>query len=259
MTRFVYAAIISFFLSVGAFAQPIVVFDDLATDGNPYSVNSASWRISSIGSGLDEPAFSFIPGVTTNFAQLDIALLYPNGLNEPNSAIVDLVSDSSDSPGTVLQSWNVANLPNSSICCTLTTLTGDGTIPLVEGSKYWVAVLPSSDSSLILWAWNTTGVNTSCCSNGVPALLYNHGSGWGPADKLYGYPNPAPAPAFEVLGTASPEPGTMALALFATALILVLWVKKSFAASRAPESGLLHGDQLSATRASRPEWRSDRC
>jgi hypothetical protein len=199
-----------------AFASDTVVFNDLGSGENVYSTSSG-WKISGTNGpgGLTEAAFSFFPSRTTEFAELDIALSYPSIFGDPNSVIVNLMSDSQGTPGTVLQSWNVENLPLITSCCVLATLSGNGTITLVAGLPYWVDVQPTSPQSYMVWDWNTVGVSTNpCCATPPGTLLINDGSGWAHQSQ-FAYP----APAFEVLAEATPEPGTSSL--LATALFAV--------------------------------------
>ena len=56
---------------------------------------------------LAEEAFAFTPGISAIFSELDIAIGASTGAN---SAIVQLMSDSSGAPGAVLESWTVSSV-----------------------------------------------------------------------------------------------------------------------------------------------------
>jgi hypothetical protein len=106
------------------------------------------------------------------------------------------MSDSGGDPGSVLETWNVSGLPTLS-CCTLQSLSGNGTIPLDSGTPYWVAVFPGGSDTYAVWNLNDTGANTP--------VFGKLGAGW--------YDYGVDASAFEVLADAStvPEPGSLTL------------------------------------------------
>jgi hypothetical protein len=165
---------------------------------------------------LSEVAFSFTPVVNFSFTELDLALL--NNLGSPTSSvIIELTGSSSGLPGSVLQSWSLSagNLPQSlSPCCTLQTLTGNGTIQLISGATYFVALLPGDNVTNVGWYWNSTGV--------VQTPFRNTGGGWSPLAST-------PAGAFEVQGNilpmATPEPAPM-LTVSLSMVGLLSWLKR---------------------------------
>ncbi len=174
-----------------------VVYSNIGTGGDVYS-DIEGWAVigaaSPYGFGYQlAPAFPFTPASTVYFTELDIALKY--GGVGANSMTVDLMSDNSG-PGSVLESWSISGLPFETTCCSLTALSGNGTIPLESGSTYWVGVLPGADDSFGSWAGNTTGVSAT--------EFENEGTGW----SQHGFNSVG---AFEVQGSPVPEPGTLSL------------------------------------------------
>jgi uncharacterized protein (TIGR03437 family) len=169
----------------------IVLYSNLGTGGNVYSsnvfalINSATGGYS--GAGLIEFAYPFTPRATAGFTRLDVGVGLVTGAG---SLIVNLMSDA-NGPGNILQSWTLTNtLPTSNACCTLQRLSGDGTISLIAGTTYWVAVLPGANT----WAWwdqNVIGVNGQ--------YARNQGSGWSLGSGVTG--------AFDVQGVVVSQPG----------------------------------------------------
>jgi hypothetical protein len=92
----------------------------------------------------------------------------------------------------------------------LQTLLGNGTIPVLAGMPYWVAVLPGDVDTWAGWDFNTSGVTGN--------MFFHDGSGW----VLESGDENVAVGAFEVLGD-SPEPG-MSLSVSAAG-ILVLFGK----------------------------------
>ena len=176
----------SFTVSAAGAGEPAILYDNLGSGNSLYATNSFYLVNSATGgwpgAGLLEHAFAFTPAVNADFTELDIAI----GLVTGNGSMtVDLMSDANGLPGNVLESWNDTGLPGSNSCCTMQVLLGNGTIPLVVGTTYWVAVLPDANT----WGWwdpTTTGVNG--------LHTFNSGSGWSTAAT-------ATAGAFEVQGT----------------------------------------------------------
>jgi hypothetical protein len=168
-----------------------IVFSNLGTGSDVYLDGGLS--IFSGPGGYQAVAAAFTPTSAAYFTELDLGLTYLYGLN---SVTVDLMSDSGG-PGAVLESWNSISLPAYGPCCTLETLSGNGTILLESGTTYWVAVLPD-DGTGAAWFANSTNASTEA--------LYNPGSGWFSVGDSPGNT------AFEVQGVSTtPEPGTLTL------------------------------------------------
>jgi hypothetical protein len=130
-----------------------------------------------------------------NFTLLDVVVPVAN-VQGTDGAIIELLSDNSDSPGSVIEQWTVTppaysfgSIPSSS------TVEDVDSVSLVSGDQYWIAVLPKDSSSLDVIFTSSTGESDD----------YGDGS-WQPVSGEL---------AFEVDGTAeaaaTPEPGTICL------------------------------------------------
>ncbi len=183
------------------YARADVIYNNLGSGTNVYS-STAGWDVEAAGSFA--PAFPFIPASTANFAELDIPIWFSDGTN---LATVELLSDSSGQPGSVLESWNVSGTA-SDTCCTLQVLHDSLSLVLTGGTTYWVAEEADNGNTFDgNWPQNTTGATSV------------------DFDLLRGSSGVITSGAFEVLSTASttqaPEPGTLGL-LIAGALAIVV-------------------------------------
>jgi hypothetical protein len=192
-----------------------IVFNNLGTGTN--LAQNFGWAVQGADQGVGAPyqavAAAFTPTNTTNFTELEMALRF-QATGEPNPGVtVDLMSDSSGSPGAVLESWFVDNLP--SVCCTLQTLSGDGTIPLISGTQYWIAALPGDNFDAASW------IIPADETMGPLSFQGSSGGAWVNDVGTPGFDNFDLQPAFEVLGSQSesPEPGTAGLFLAATGML----------------------------------------
>ena len=92
-------------------------------------------------------AMAFTPSGTYDLTELVLGIFYQGagGAPQADPVTVTLNSDSSDTPGTVLESWSVTGLPNfdtsASTLDLLTTLTPTSTIQLTSGDQYWIDVI----------------------------------------------------------------------------------------------------------------------
>ena len=170
-----------------------ILYNNLGSGANLYTtdtfvgINSATGGYSE--AGLMQPAMSFTPGITAGFAELDIAVGLVKGTG---SLTVDLMTDSGGQPGGVLQSWTLNTLPGGLSCCIVQRLPGNGSILLVAGTNYWVAVRPG-DSTYAWWGLSPTGASGPAARNA--------GAGWTVYWRNYG------VGAFAVQG-ATPAAGT---------------------------------------------------
>lgn len=179
-----------------------VVYSNLGTGADVYNGFAFSAILGSSGEGshglASYTAESFTPANSYHFTELEVALAY-FGFGT-DSVTVDLMSDAGG-PGTVLESWSVSNLAAPSTCCTLQTLSGNGSILLDAGTPYWLAINLGDDTTDAGWNDNTTGASGT--------IAINRGSGWvldGPVNDIG---------AFEVDGIPAastiPEPSTLVL------------------------------------------------
>jgi PEP-CTERM motif len=120
----------------------------------------------------------------------------------PNAGTISIDSStSSHLPGTVLESWNVSNLPTATgAMLPPTTVLDTSDLALTAGTTYFV-VASSSATSTLAWAYNDTGVsaNQAISFTGAPGP-------WGTLSETWG--------AFEVVeaqAPPAPEPSTIAL------------------------------------------------
>lgn len=146
-------------------------------------------------------AVSFTPSVSFELTQIDLALGYLSGTN---SFVLKLVDDNSGPTGLVIETWTFAapvfGGPD------LNALTPLSSLVLNGGSTYWIVALPGGSDT---WgAWNHPSPDTFI---GGQAISHDRGATWYP-------PVVAPGvPAFDVLGIATPEPGTVLVTAFALA------------------------------------------
>jgi hypothetical protein len=101
-----------------------------------------------------------------------------------------------------MESWSLTGLPQIGVSA-LTTVTGASN--LVQGSNYWLAILPGAADTLDGWYLNPT--------NAVANLYLDTGSG-------YSYTGPQIVGAFDVISNA-PEPATFGLTAFVLAILLI--------------------------------------
>jgi PEP-CTERM motif len=187
-------------------AGTITVYNNFGA-GNSYDCCNA-YTESGAGSftgfnSLQAMAFTNATGQNIALTQIDIADSFVAG---NNSMTLNLYADNGGVPGGVLESWTVNNLPALGTCCAISTVLDSAGVVLQNGSTYWLA--PASDNvTWEAWNWNTTG------ANGNGALSTDGGTTWAPGPY-------DPNGAFDVLGTAVPEPS--AVLLMGTALIGIL-------------------------------------
>jgi len=187
-----------------------VVYNNLGTPGNVYDCCTGLTAAGATSTpGTTYSAFSFTPSTTVDFTQLTMGLSSVSGAN---AVTVELLGDASG-PGSVLDSWNVINLPTFGTCCTLQDLSGNG-IALNSGTTYWLAVLPGNSGTWAVWNENTVGA--------MGAQYLNQGSGFiNVGSQTVG--------AFEVEGSAIvpsavPEPGSVVL--LSTGLLGLAWASR---------------------------------
>ena len=133
-----------------------IIYSNLGSGGTVYN-ETIGYSVSAFVTS----AMAFTPSANYDLAQIDLALGNSEGTN---SAIVTILTDSSDAPGTVLDTWNLTGLPAFSTTSTiLQTLTpGSSTTPsaviaLNSGVQYWIEAVASPLDTLDGWNWNSTG------------------------------------------------------------------------------------------------------
>jgi hypothetical protein len=136
------------------------------------------------------PAFAFMSTGNYFVGQIDLSLNWFQGTNSAS-----LFTDVGNVPGVLLGSWAVSgqqNLPNPP----LTTIAGITGIALASGASYFLQVAPGGATTEDGWVLGPS----------AGGLLYEPGSSAnGTIVRL---------PAFDLLGSATPEPVTAALVGF---------------------------------------------
>jgi hypothetical protein len=154
----------------------------------PAAFSTTYWCVSgslSTGCGpaqLREVGAPFKPTVANGFQSLSLALAY--GGTGTNGVIISLAQDSSGTPGNVLESWTVTNLPTGTQA-PLTVVNDRLNLTLNGGQAYWVVVQPMAFDTYVVWYTNVLGLN---------GAMANSGSGWQPLTGIV-----ATQPAFSVI------------------------------------------------------------
>jgi hypothetical protein len=173
-----------------------VVFSDLDV-GNAYSI-IGGYHISD----TQPVGMTFTAPTDFQLGEIDLALSAALFSSTNDGLQVSLNADNSGSPGAVLSSWTLNNLPLSTVCCTLQKVVPASPLNLTLGSLYWVLATTLDPTANFVWNFNLVGVTTSGPAI-VPALTST----------------PFLLGAFQV--TAIPEPGSIALCVGGLALILL--------------------------------------
>jgi hypothetical protein len=202
--NFIFASVISFFLCSSP-GMAGTLFTDLGTGGSAYATSGPTWAVN--GSGLGPSIQSHtaaglftVAGSGSNaVTQIDLALAWVGtGLNTFSAAIW---TDNSGLPGTQVSGayWSLTSNLEYGLCCSLVTIPGITGVSLTGGQQYFMVLGPISATSDLEWIWNSQGVT------GLTLASLDGGSTWefAFAGSTLG--------AFDVLGTATPEPGTMGM------------------------------------------------
>jgi len=205
-----------------------VVYSDLAS-GNSYDPSNATtspsdnWEVSGAASadGEELVAVPFTPSANYDLTKILIALSYSSGTN--NGAYVTLDSDSSGTPGAVIESWTLSNLPALGSTSTITsqqTLTSAPGVLLTSGTTYWIVAMPDSagtSDTIDGWNFNING------DSGTVAYSFD-GTTWSTDGS------PFILPALKVKGTPVPEPATFTM--LGLALAALPFLRSRFGARR---------------------------
>lgn len=185
----------------------LVIFSGPAAADTVYSTYGPGYATFPQGAGVGSYIYSsydvmwgmaFTPSATFNLSQIDVTLFA--GVGSPG-ATIELRSDSSGSPGAVLESWNFVDLPAYDTSY-IAPLSAASTLDplLLQGTQYWL-VARATDPSLGSYAWS---ISLSSGNPGFLTMANNvGGSEWEAA-------GPGPE-AFDILGTSVPEPGSLIL------------------------------------------------
>lgn len=137
-----------------------VIYSNLGSGGTVYQ-QSGGYSVNGVSIPPINSAFAFTPSANYDLAQIDLAL---GNISGTNSVIVTILTDSSDAPGTVLDTWDLTGLPAfGTTSTTLQTLTpGSSTTPsaviaLNAGVQYWIEAAPGTSSTYDGWNFNSTG------------------------------------------------------------------------------------------------------
>jgi hypothetical protein len=208
-----------FSLSAGVIAGAILFASAQAQAGTVYSTFGASAPTyfagtgqfvqgpsPSVGTGYQAVADSFTPTLNYDLSSIDVAVSFRGIANVfgTDSATVSLDSNNAGSPGAVLASATITGLPGLT-CCAVETINVSG-VSISAGTEYWVVVTPNNVDTDDIW-------NTGA---GVPFVFGNEiqassGGAWTPQSS--------PQNAFDVIGTATPEPAGLALGAGGFALL----------------------------------------
>jgi hypothetical protein len=170
------------FFSPAGMAQADTIFSSFVVPGNTFDT--------SVGYSIDihSPAFSFSSGVNYSVTQIDVAV-FGTSLNV--LVTVGLYDDNSGVVGSLIQSWNLPSVPI--FLATIETIAVSG-VNLTAGNTYWLQLSLTPGSSFDA-AWNL---------NSQTPLLQ------GTVCDTSPFCVPAPAPAFDVIGTTAAVPGPIA-------------------------------------------------
>jgi hypothetical protein len=213
-------------LSMGMSAPALasVIFSNFGP-GDSYNTSSGNVVGDGFDGGFYSEGESFTPGQNAAFGSLRIALseVFPG--SQGSSLTINLMADSGNAPGAILETWLTA--PGS------LGLLGNNNSPLVlnsnlnltllSGTEYWITASLTGLGNAIAWNWNSTG--------DLNAQAINDGSGWfSPSGLTPG--------AFQVDSAAStvPEPSTLALFGVAFAGIAVCFRRRQPASGSALNS-----------------------
>jgi len=103
-------------------------------------------------SGTDNPlgipqfyeAAAFTAKKNQTARKIEIGIGHDSGTN---AYTISLNSDAGGVPGSVLEQWNVSDVPIFGTCCDLVTVSDSNGIPLTGGSQYWIVVQPQASDT----------------------------------------------------------------------------------------------------------------
>jgi len=165
------------------------------TFGPDYGIGPGEWAIQK------KPVQEFVgahftPAYRVQFSQIDLSLF--SGSQVSNFSI-SLTADNNGLPGNPLESWTL-QLPIGGP--DLETFLSQGNTVLEGGKQYWITVSALDDTTAGAWSYNGLDL--------VDNVAFDLGDGW--------VNIPAQVPAFDVIGNAVPEPGSLTLLAGGTVL-----------------------------------------
>ncbi|HEY1756483.1 MAG TPA: hypothetical protein VGG72_13870 [Bryobacteraceae bacterium] len=203
----------------------VITLEDTIPVGPPYlqpPVLTGAAPVFGSGGGV-VVADAFTPPVSADLYQISVAVDYEDfptfGVTGTAPMLLTLFTDSSDSPGTPIESWTVPLSPSDTSLTVITVTSVTGAL-LVAGDQYWLSEVPTDPIH--------TGIGWGLASSGYPGIelpiaesTTGMNSGWMPT-------SPNIANEFSVTGTAVPEPGTFGI----SALIFMSMIAAIRAKSR---------------------------
>jgi hypothetical protein len=186
------------FASLNGKAFGDVVFSNLGSGGSFNTTLHDSYGLG-LDSGEEQVlAVPFTASGTATLTDVELALVQDIGSSPVN---VFIESDSGGTPGSILASLSQVGSFTSTTTPALVDFTCSTCIGLVSGTEYFVVAQQSNQSTdESAWQYNSTG--------GVGTISYDFtGSNIGPWLST----SSLTLPAFEVNGTAVPEPSSMIL------------------------------------------------
>jgi hypothetical protein len=185
-------------------AQADTVYSDFGP--TPTALYQACLSLSNCavnGAPYQAIAVPFTPDGNFQLTQIDAAINYYYGSGTNDAAFdLSLYSDSNGQPGTIpIMSWLETD-QEVPICCGLVTQIVSG-INVLDGNQYWIVVTPTNAATLDLW-------QVAVYPAGDNYLVGTCLSGMYPPCQKTGWSTGAffDQPAFDVLGTAVPEPSS---------------------------------------------------
>ena len=170
-----------------------VVYNNFGA-GDSYNT-ATGWTVST--TPIDQKvAQQFTPSGTGVLTSIEVAMGLVQGVNHFDLA---LLTDSSNTPGSVIESWSVDNAMGTFGSNNVPIFLASALNPLISvGTPYWIAI-GTSTQTWSAWNWNDQG------ATGLLASGSNGGSFNPPANNTLG------AMRVTVRPSAVPEPSSMAL------------------------------------------------
>jgi hypothetical protein len=172
------------------------------------------------GTGGTVVADAFTPLVSADLFQISVAVEYEDfpsfGVTGTAPMLLTLFTDSSNSPGSQIESWIVPLSP-SDTTLTIATVTSVTGALLVAGHQYWLSEVPIDPIG--------TGIGWGLASASLPGIQLpiaetstGVNSGWGPTALNI-------ANEFSVTGTTVPEPATFGIGALGLSILAGVRIK----------------------------------